>query len=121
MYCNNSQGFAWNACCGRYLKSFGVRKWLEQHHLNLAMANFNVKFLDSNDDLAMLTQHDRSRDGNNNEIEMDMEEAMNSSMDSAVGSLASVKHDTTDSENDEIINVAERHQPMVKDISDGDE
>ena len=81
------------------------------------MANFIVHFLDSDDDLSLLTQENRNRNVNAEDIDVNMENLMDSSIDSAVGSLASF--DRKDSESEpEMINVAEHYKPMVEDISD---
>ena len=50
------------------------------------MANFNIEFIESDDDLSMLTQRDNNHDRNvdENDVELDMEELLNSSRDSAV-------------------------------------
>ena len=85
------------------------------------MANFDVKFLDSDDDLSLLTQEDNNGNINNVAID-DMEDLLNSSRDGAVGSLASVKcGDDSDTENGEVLPIAERYKPFVEDIRDGEE
>ena len=81
------------------------------------MANFDVKFLDSDNDLSLLTQEDRNRNVNDQEINVDVENLMGSSIDSAVGSLVSFYGKDSESEA-EMINVAECYKPMVEDISD---
>ena len=74
--------------------------------------------MDSDDQLSLLTQEDKNQ--NVNEVPIDMENLMDSSLDSAVGSLASVGGDTSDSE-PEIIYTAQCYKSMVEDISDGEE
>ena len=77
-----------------------------------------MKFLDSEDDLLLLTQEDRR---NINDVPTDIESLMDSSLDSAVGSLASFDGKNTDLDPEsekELIDVAERYKPMVEGISD---
>ena len=81
------------------------------------MANFNIHFLDSNDDLLLLTQEDNNRDVHNVALDVDMEDLMNPSVDSAVCSLASAHGNKSDSD-EEVINVADRYKPITEDIFD---
>ena len=84
------------------------------------MANFNIQFLDSDDDLSMLMQRDN--ENVNNIFIDDMEELLDSSRDSAVCSLVSVQVGDSNCDSDsEIINVAERYKPITEDISEDDE
>ena len=50
----------------------------------IIMANFSVPFLESNDDLSLLTQEYKNKNGDEVEIDVDMENLMHSSVDSAV-------------------------------------
>ena len=75
----------------------------------IVMAEFNVHFLDSDNNLSILTQEDNNINGNVNDVAIDdIEELINSSKDSAVRSLASLKGDEdSDQENNEIIPIAQ--------------
>ena len=92
-------------------------QWI--HIYILIMANFDVHFLDSDDDLSLLTQEDRSNERNINDVPIDMEDLMYSN--SAICSLVSVSGEESDSdENSERICVAECYKPITEDISDSD-
>ena len=86
------------------------------------MANFDVHYLDLDDDLSLLTQEDRSNERNINDVPIDREDLMDSSKDSAVCSLASVGGEESDPDEDsERISIAECYKPITEDISDSDE
>ena len=50
--------------------------------IKVAMANFNIHFPDSDDDLSLLTEVDNKRNEDDVEINVDMESLMNLSRDS---------------------------------------
>ena len=85
------------------------------------MANFDLKFLDLDDDLSLLTQEDKP-EGTNIPID-DMENVMDSSLDSAVGSLASFDRNCSEFElsDPEVIDISQYYKPIIEDINDAEE
>ena len=100
--------------------SFGSVEWSDKDRF-LAMANFNEHFLDSDDDLSLLTQEDRNVE--NNEVPIDMEDLLNSSRDSAVRGLANFNGNKTleDECDHEVISVSERCKPITEDTTDSEQ